>query len=94
MIGFGKLKRKEEATTIMTLTDNRLVKIDPQEDGFFDVLNCGSTNENIKLFIEAVAEVKDAKLEPFYKPIYDPSEEDKKVVYKKGKKPALGKSYN
>lgn len=97
MIGFGKYgKRQAEATTITALTDNRLVKIDPQEDGFFDaVLNFKSTDDDINSFIEAMAEVKAAKLEPFYKSIYDPSEAgDHMVTYQKGKRPAVGHSYD
>ena len=94
MIGFGNYTKKE-ATTITTLTDYRLIKINPQEDGFFDaVLNFKSTDDDINAFIEAMAEVKDAKLKSFYRPIYDPSEYDNKIVYQKGKKPAVGHSYN
>lgn len=93
MIGFGNYTKKAETTTIRTLTDYRLVKINPQEDAFFDaVLNFKSTNDDINAFIEAISEVKDAKLVPFYKPIYDPSEDGDKIVYKKGNKPAVGHS--
>ena len=95
MIGFGNYTKKAEATTIRALEDYRLVKINPQEDAFFDtVLNFKSTNDDINAFIEAISEVKDAKLVPFYKPIYDPSEDGDKIVYKKGNKPAIGHSYN
>ena len=95
MIGFGNYTKKTEATTITTLTDNRLIRINPQEDGFFDaVLNFKSTDDDINAFIEAMAEVKAAKLEPFYKPIYDPSEDGNTIAYQKGKKPAVGHSYN
>jgi len=75
MIGFGKYTKKAEPVTITSLTDELLVLINPQEDGFFDaVINFTSTNSHINAFIEAISEVKAAKLEPFYKPIYDPSE--------------------
>lgn len=96
MIGFGKYSKKTETTTITSLTDNRLVKIDPQELGFFDeVLNFKSTNKNINDFIKAVAEVKKAKIEAFYRPIYDPSDAgDHMVTYMKGMRPAIGHSYN
>jgi len=105
MIGFGKnLKNAEPTTIITTLTDNRLIRIDPQEDGFFEkVLNFKpkynsyfkSEENEVKAFIEAVAEVKDANIDPFYVPIYNPAEVgDNLVTYKNGKKSALGHSYN
>lgn len=84
--------------TIKSLKDNRLVKIDPQTKGFFDaVLNFKTSDENIKLFIEAIKNVKAAELKAFYKPIYDPSVEllrETTVFYKKGYRPALFKEYN
>ena len=94
MIGFGEFSKK--AKTITSLTDNRLVKIDPQEPGFFDeVLNFKSTNKVINNFIDAVDEVKAARIEAFYRPIYDPSDAgDHLVVYMKGAKPATGHNYN
>lgn len=77
-------------TDIKTLSDARLVKINPQEDGFYDaVLNFKSTNTDINAFIEAISEVKDAKLGTFYRPIYDPSIDGDKIVYEKGKIPAV-----
>lgn len=96
MIGFGKFSKMAETTTITSLTDNRLVKIDPQEPGFFDeVLNFKSTNKSINDFIEAVAEVKEERIEAFYRPIYDPSDAgDHLVAYMKGMRPATGHSYN
>ena len=95
MIGFGKYTKKPESVTITSLTDNRLVQINPQEDGFFDaVINFKSTDRHINAFIEAISEVKAAMLGPFYKPIYDPSEDDNIIAYQKGKKPAVGHSYN
>lgn len=96
MIGFGKYTKKAEATTITSLTDNRMVKIDPQESGFFDtVLNFKSTNKEINRFIEAVEEVKEASLEAFYRVKYDPTEiGDHMIAFQNGKKPAIGHSYN
>ncbi len=96
MIGFGKFgKRGSQAVEITTLTDKRLVRINPQEEGFYDaVLNFKSDIISIIDFIEAIKEVKDEKLEAFYKPVYDPSEDDTIVVYQKGNKPATGHSYN
>ena len=93
MIGFGKKTKK----AITTLTDERLVKIDPQEPGFFDeVLNFKSTtDENINLFIEAVDEVKEVLVEAFYRVIYDPTETDDHMVdFRAGRKPAVEHSYN
>ena len=96
MIGFGKYTKKAEPVEAITsLTDKRLIQINPQEDGFFDaVINFKSTNSDINAFIDAISEVKAAMLEPFYKPIYDPSEDGNIVAYQKGNKPAVGHSYN
>lgn len=96
MIGFGKFGKKHaDAMTITALTDPRLVAINPQEDGFFDaVIDFKSDSECINEFIEAIKEVKAEKLEFFYKPIYCPSEDGDKIVYKDGKKPAAFQSYN
>ena len=95
MIGFGNYTKKAEPVTITKLTDNRLVQINPQEDGFFDaVINFKSTNSDINAFIEAISEVEAAMLEHFYKQIYDPSEDGDIIAYHKGKKPAVGHSYN
>ena len=67
MIGFGKFSKKADTKIITSLTDNRVVKIDPQEPGFFDeVLNFKSINKSINDFIEAVAEVKEERIEAFY----------------------------
>ena len=96
MIGFGNYTKKAESIAITTLADNRLVKINPQEEGFFnEVLNFKSTNAEINMFIEAVAEVKEASLETFYRVMYDPSEAGgHMVVFQKGKRPATDHSYN
>jgi hypothetical protein len=98
MIGFGNYTKEADTVTnvtITSLTDNRLIEINPQKEGFFDaVINFKSTNSDINAFIEAISEVKAAKLEPFYKPIYDPSEDGDIIAYQNGKKPAVGYSYN
>jgi hypothetical protein len=95
MIGFENYTTMREPESITSLADTRLIKINPQEDGFFDaVINFMSTNSDINAFIEAISEVKAAMLEPFYKPIYDPSEDGNIIAYQKGKKPAVGYSYN
>ena len=95
MFGFGKYTKKAKLGTITSLTDERLVLINPQEDGFFDgVINFMSTNSNINAFIKTISEVKATMLEPFYKPIYDPAKNGNIIAYQKGKKPAVGHSYN
>ena len=38
MIGFGKYTNKAELVTITSLTDSRLVQINPQENSFFDAV--------------------------------------------------------
>ena len=92
MIGFGKYTTGP--VTITSLTD-WLVQINPQEEGFFDaVINVKSTNSGINVFVDAISTVKAAMLEPFYKPIYDPSEDGNIIAYQKGKKPAVGHSYS
>ena len=95
MIGFGKYTKMAKPVPITSLTDNRLVKINPQEDGFFDaVINFKSTNCYINAFIEAIFEVKAARLETFYKPIYDPSEDGGIIAYENDKEPAVGHPYD
>lgn len=95
MIGFGNYTKKAKSTTITSLVDKCMVKIDPQESGFFDaVLNFRSKNKNINMFIEAVTEVKDASIKPFYRAIYDPAQADNHmIVFQKGNRPAVGHSY-
>ena len=95
MIGFADYTKKAEGIMITSLDDKRLVKIDPQEPGFFDaVLGFESTGEDVNKFIEAVAEVKEASLKPFYRAIYDPTEVgDHRVGFQRGKEPAVGYSY-
>lgn len=104
MIGFGRFgmlaqaqaEAQAQAQAITTLTDDRLAKIDPRAEGFFDaVINVKTSDLRIKLFIKAIEEVKAANLEAFYKPIYDPSEGlgEIPIIYQKGNKPAVGHSY-
>ena len=94
MIGFGNFERKRNLE-IESLSDERLVMVDTTKEGFYDnVLNFVSENDDIQAFVKAVREVKDVGTEPFYRPVMDPSLEGDKVVYKKGKKPAVGHSYN
>lgn len=95
MIGFGNYTNEIEFTEITTLADPRLEKINPKEEGFFDkVLSCKTTNKDIKRFIKAVAEVKGASLETFYRVRYDPTEVgDHMVAFQKSKRPATAHSY-
>lgn len=94
MIGFGKFSNMREEE-IKSLQDQRLLKIDPTEEGFFDkVLSCSSDNQNIQDFIKAVREVKEEGVKPFWRPRMDPTIIDGKVLFKKGAEPAVGISYN
>ncbi len=105
MFGFENYTKTVDSITITSLKSKRLVRINPQKDGFFDaVINFKLTKKcnefyyeedkkDLKEFIEAISEVKAAKLEPFYKPIYDPSEVCNTIGFKKNKEPAVGHSY-
>lgn len=94
MIGFGNFGAKRNLE-IKSLSDERLMMVNPMEAGFYDkVLNFESENNDIQKFVEAVREVQEVGVAPFYKPAMDPSLEGDKVVYAKGKKPAVGHSYN
>ena len=97
MIGFGKFgknwspKNSEHSLLITSTDDARLVFIDPTSEGFFEgVLGCDTENDNIKEFIEAIQEVKEAGVKPFWKPIYDPSIDGRDIVFAKGRFPAVG----
>ena len=97
MIGFGKFGKKwstenSEQNSIITSTDDaRLVYIDPTSEEFFEgVLGCDTENDNIKKFIEAIQEVKEVGVKPFWKPIYDPSIDGRDIVFVRGNIPAVG----
>ena len=93
MIGFGKFGKWNLG--INSLSDIRLKEIDPTKTGFYDrVLKYRTTDRRVQDFIKAVSEVKAAKLQPFYRPVMDPSMEGDEVVFKKGNKPAVGHSFN
>ena len=93
MIGFGRFGKRNLG--INSLSDERLVKIDTTTEGFYDnVLNYSSKNGDIQAFIGAVREVQDVGIEPFYRPVMDPSLEDGNVVFKKWNKPTVGYSFN
>ena len=93
MIGFGRFGKRNLG--INSLSDERLVKIDTTTEGFYDnVLNYSSKNGDIQAFIGAVREVQEVGVEPFYRPVMDPSLEDGNAVFKKWNKPAVGHSFN
>lgn len=94
MIGFGVFGKKWELE-ISSTDDPRLVKVDPTSNGFFDnVLEFVTEDIKIQRFIEAVREVKEANLSPFWKPVFDPSFDGDKVLFRPGGEPAVGYSYN
>ncbi len=79
---------------IKSLSDERLTLIDPTVKGFYkNVLQFATANKNINAFVEAIYEVQKIELEPFWRPVMDPSEIDGEIVYMKGKPPAVGHSY-
>ncbi len=103
MIGFGNFgkkrekqeKQKKRKLGIVSTDDARLVLIDPTSEGFFEnILGYVTENEKLKDFIEAIKEVKEERVGPFWKPIYDPSLDGKEVVFKAGGIPAVGYSFN
>ena len=90
----GKYGKKRELGIVST-DDARLVLIDPTSEGFFEnVIGYVTEDGNLKDFIEAIKEVKEAGVGPFWKPIYDPSLDGEEVVFKAGSTPAVGHSYN
>ena len=73
-----------ENMDILRLSDHRLIKIDPSTGGFFDnVIGYDSDNINIQIFVKAAQEIKRVDVEPFWKPIYDPSLVMGKIVFEK-----------
>ncbi|MBR3133723.1 MAG: hypothetical protein IKG42_06725 [Clostridia bacterium] len=94
MIRFKNLGRKRKLG-IVYADDVPLVLIDPTSEGFFEnVLGYVTENEKVQTFIEAIKEVKEEGVKPFLKPIFDPSLDGKDVVFKAGRTPAVGHSYN
>ena len=80
---------------IKTLADERLLMVDPSSEGFFDnVLGVVAEEDSIKAFLEAVKEVQEAGLSPFWRPTLDPSLDEDKVVFKKGERPAILKFFD
>ncbi len=93
MIGFGAFVAMRNLE-ITSLQDDRLLLIDPTVEGFYDnVLHYETENRDILSYIEAIHEVKEAELAPFWRPIMDPSEHKGKIIYKKEQMPAVGHSY-
>lgn len=95
MIGFGNFgKRTMEITT---LRDERLMLVDTTEEHFYDtVLMYKTENKSIKLFQQSIEEVKDEGIQPFWRPVFDPSidEESGKIIFTKGAKPAVRDSFD
>ena len=88
--------KRERNMEIKSLSDKRLVKIDPSSEGFFDNILKGfnpSTYDEF-CFIEAVDEVKSTKIPEFWIPIFDPSHDGEKIVFRKNLIPAVGHSFN
>lgn len=87
----------QKNNSITTLSDHRLIKVDPTQKDFFDnVLNCTSEDNEIIEFIHCVKEVKKSNLKPFWRPIFDPSYDDYEceIIFEAGQHPAVGHSYN
>ncbi len=85
---------KTRSLEITNLADERLMRIDPTAKGFYDkVLHFRTKDKKINSFIEIVRETQEVGLVPFWRPVMDPTEIDGKIVYQKGKPPAVGHSY-
>lgn len=83
-----------EKLDILSLSDRRLIKIDPSTKGFFDnVCRFKSADKNIQTFVKVAKKIKKSKIKPFWKPIYDPSLVGGKIIFKKGENPARYKSF-
>ena len=93
MIGFGEFGKKRN-NGILSLSDERLHLVDTTTENFYkNVLEFKSKNPNIKAFCKAIQEVQEVGVKPFYRPVLDPSIENGKVIYEKGKEPAIGILY-
>ena len=94
MIGFGEFSNLRYME-IKSLSDERLMLINPTAQGFYDrVLQFKTEDKDINAFIRAVYEVQEAELTPFWRLVMDPSEIGGKITYLKRKLPAIGHSYN
>lgn len=87
---------KERNMEIKTLTDKRLIMINPLSDGFYDKVLSGykalKTYEMVN-FLEAVEEIKFRKIPAFWRPIFDPSYVENEIVFQKNLAPAVGYSF-
>lgn len=88
--------KKERNMEIKSLSDERLVKINPLADGFYDNVPRGykATTYAARDFMEAVDEAKDSRIPAFWRPIFDPSHDGKEIVFKKNSVPAVGHSFS
>ncbi len=86
---------KEQSLRIVSTDDPRLMLIDPTSEGFFDnVLGYNTDDKRLRTFIEAIQEVKEAGVGPFWKPIYDPSMKDEGEIFKAGSIPEVDHTFN
>lgn len=105
MIGFGKFGKRRDleiirhprmvdlVLDITSLEDERLLLVDPTREGFFDkVLNSKVDFPFANDYIEAIREVQEAEIRPFWRPVMDPSFDGKKIIYKKGEEPVRNPS--
>ena len=68
MIGFGEFSNLRYME-IKSLSDERLMLINPTAQGFYDkVLQFKTEDKDINAFIRAVYEVQEAELTPFWRP--------------------------
>ena len=89
-------KIKERNMEIKSLSDERLIMINPLREGFYDKVLCEyrATTYDAIDFLEAVDEAKHSKVTPFWRPILDPSYNGEKIVFKKNLIPAVGYTFD
>ena len=88
-------KIKERNMEIKSLSDERLVMINPLVEGFYDNVLCkykAITYDGVD-FLEAVDEVKHSNVAPFWRPIFDPAYNGEGIVFQKNLVPAIGHSF-
>ena len=93
MIGFGKYG-KTRNLEIISLSDEKLMLVDPTIEGFYDIVLNYTAADNVQAFIEAIREVQEVGVTPFYRPIMDPSFEGDNIVFRKGNIPAINHSFS
>ncbi len=106
MVGFGKFGLANEMASIEDTRDERLIYIDPQQNGFFkNALNNAILNNAIRKrlcrkeiidFQEAILEIKEVCVSPFFIPKYAPSEGWGRfpVAFKPDRRPIDWLTYN